>query len=188
MPDDERPVDHDPAGPDDDRDPERIEALQALPRLAEPSRLLEERTVRALRGRGLLRPPSSRPLVAVTPWRAVAALAAGLVLFVGGFALGRARAAARPGEARDGVRLVEHRSSAYVEALGSLAQHAAGAGPEAAARAHLVARTTLAAAAEQLVRLAPDDPLATRLLQALETTSGVAPDSSAVAARRVVWF
>jgi hypothetical protein len=187
MPDDERPVDHDPAGPDDDRDPERIEALQDLPRLAEPSRLLEERTVRALRGRGLLRPAPSRPLVAVTPWRAAAALAACLVLFVGGFALGRLQAARSPG-GRDGVRLVERQSSAYVEALGSLAQHAAGAGPEAAARAHLVARTTLAAAAEQLVRLAPDDPLATRLLQALETTSGVAPDSSAVAARRVVWF
>jgi hypothetical protein len=166
------------------------DALRALPREADPGDLLLERTVRALRGRGLLRPVAARPAVALTPWRAVAALAAGLGLFLGGLALG-GRPVAGPESAstvRPDVQLLLHRSSDYVEALAGLAQQAPAGDPQASARARDVARSTLAAAAEQLVRLAPDDPLAIRILQALEATGAAAPDSTAFAARRVVWF
>jgi hypothetical protein len=56
----------------------------------EPPAGLEERVVGTLRGRGLLRGPAAAPRRAFAPrWAWPVAIAAGLLLFVGGFALGR---------------------------------------------------------------------------------------------------
>lgn len=69
---------------DDDLTPEEREALRRLPREAAPPPALEDATVAALRGRGLLRrPPRPRAI------RPALALAASLLLFAGGFAVGR---------------------------------------------------------------------------------------------------
>lgn len=69
----------------DDLTAEERRALQQLPREGTPSRLLEERTVTALRAAGLLRRPArGRRWVVIG-----GALAASLALFVAGFTLGR---------------------------------------------------------------------------------------------------
>lgn len=79
---------------DDELTPEERAALAALPREATPGDLLEERTVRALAARGLLRRPHSRfrPLAA---WMSAAAACA--VFFAAGFALGQGKTGQRPG-------------------------------------------------------------------------------------------
>jgi hypothetical protein len=60
----------------------------------EPPAALEERVVGALRERGLLRGVAAVPRRTVAPrWAWPVAIAAGLLLFVGGFALGRRPAA-----------------------------------------------------------------------------------------------
>ena len=61
-----------------------LDGLRALRREEDPGRLLEERTVRALRGRGLL---AVQPRAFARPWAWAAAAA--VAFFVIGFALGR---------------------------------------------------------------------------------------------------
>ena len=69
--------------------PEERDAFGALPREREPSRLLEERTVAALRERSLLRRAGAGPASRIL--RAGAAAAA-VAVFMGGFAAGRVTA------------------------------------------------------------------------------------------------
>ena len=80
---------------EDELTPSEREAFAALPREAEPSDLLEERTVRALRAAGLLgqRRPWRRP---VFTWAAAAA--ACLLFFVAGFAAGQGRKTPSPAQ------------------------------------------------------------------------------------------
>ena len=73
---------------DDELTASEREALRALPREASPSDLLEERTLQALVGRGLVR--SRRRLPAAMAW--MGAVAACLVFFVAGFGVGMRRA------------------------------------------------------------------------------------------------
>ena len=69
--------------------PEERAAFEALPREREPSRLVEERTVAKLRERGLLRRASGSGASRILR---VAAAAAAIAVFAGGFAAGRATA------------------------------------------------------------------------------------------------
>jgi len=69
------------------------DALDALPREAVPPADVEERTVRALRARGLLRTTTSHTV------RWAAAAAAAVLLFVAGFAAGRRTAGPKRDEA-----------------------------------------------------------------------------------------
>ena len=68
--------------------PSEKRALNALPTERTPGDFLEERVVRSLRDRGLLRKDRGRALE-VTPFHVAAAIAASLLLVVGGFAVGR---------------------------------------------------------------------------------------------------
>ena len=72
---------------DDALTPSEREALQALPRTAQPGDLVEERTVRALAARGLLRSRHRIPTAIV--WTGAAA--ACVVFFVAGFGVGASR-------------------------------------------------------------------------------------------------
>ena len=85
-----------------------LEGMRDLPREIEPSRVLEERTVRALAARGLVQ--SRRTPLLSSPWAWAAAAAVVAAVFSAGFALGRSnnggtsRAASRPAhDATSGV-------------------------------------------------------------------------------------
>jgi hypothetical protein len=175
---------------DSDRQPEELTpaeraALDALPRERDPGQLLEERTVRALRNEGLLIAATERPdgtdvlhrETRTRPWwRSVAAVAAGIALFAGGMSVGQALGARQTADAfhtvfedRD-ARLasqVQRAGSDYVDALSTLAD-TGGATAADSSQALEVALTALWAAANQIVRLAPDDPLTARILQGFE--------------------
>jgi len=80
---------------DDELTPEERDAIARLPREADPPAGLEQATVAALAARGLLRRPRRRFDVAL-------ALAASVLLFIGGLALGRFGGGIAPAPPADG--------------------------------------------------------------------------------------
>ncbi len=183
MTDHDMPIDdHEPV----DLTPEERAALGALPCEREPGRMLEERTVKALREEGLLGSaalvrqsaggPSRRDERGRPWWMSAAAIAAGIALFAGGLSIGQALGARQTADAFHTVfeegdaRLasqVQRTGSDYVAALAALAE-ADGAVAADTGQALEVALTALWAAANEIVRLAPDDPLTARILQGFE--------------------
>lgn len=176
--------------PEDLTDAERA-ALEALPRERMPRRLVEERTVRALRERGVIR--SGRVRIPAS-WR-TAAIAAGLALFTSGVAVGQwtgSRGAARviASLERDGVlrtaAQVQRTGTAYVDALSDLVAVTDSASASEAEQAREVALAALWAAATEIVRLAPDDPVAGQIMNAFEQARS--DRRPAAGARQVMWF
>ncbi|MFC1660366.1 hypothetical protein ACFL3S_02720 [Gemmatimonadota bacterium] len=184
-------------------------AFQRLPKEAEPSDLLEERTVRALRAEGLLRhwrsaPSSSRWL---RPWMVAGSVAASLVLFASGMVLGQWMGARSTSEVFLAVReqdvaqlalQIQEAGSAYVAALAALGELRSDGAPAAAEedlvrqasdfqQGREVALGALYGAAYELARLTPEDADVLRVLQILEARrdreAGLVGDS-----RDVVWF
>jgi hypothetical protein len=187
---------------DDDLTREEREALDALPRERDPGPLLEERTVRALRVRGLLgRGHRMGAAPVFSPAWASAAAAAAVALFVSGFAVGnwiqsrhteQLLVSMHERDAAHTAALVQRTGSAYVAALAALADAADSSrvGGRAAGRdvaqGREVAVNILHAAANQLVRIAPEEPLAARILQGLDRAA--ARDSVSGAEQQVIWF
>ena len=169
----------------DDLTPEEREALDSLPRERDPGELLEERTVRALRQEGVLTSPPARRAQSGTThvsshvrpwWRSVAAIAAGIALFAGGLSVGQMLGARQTADAFHTVfedsdaRLaaeVQRAGSDYVAALAALSETGGQAAADSG-QALEVALTALWAASNEIVRLAPDDPLAARILQGFQ--------------------
>ncbi len=180
-------------GPDD-LAPEERALFAALPREREPGRMLEERTVRALRERGALDAPAARRRFPAA-WIG-GAVAASMALFTSGIAVGQwmgARSTERlvaqiqAENTRQAALMVQQTGTAYVHALGKLASLADTAQPAQAAQAREVAIRGLRAAAGELVRIAPDDPVASGILAGYDRARTTArPDSAAK--RQVVWF
>jgi len=148
---------------DDELTPEERAAFAALPQERLPARLLEERTVRALRERGLLR-ESRRPWLPVS-WR-VAAAAAALALFAGGTAFGQwlgARqtastiASLRHDDPLEAALRVQRAGSAYLDALSALVDASNGADAQAAIQAREVALAVFHGAADEIERLQRPD-------------------------------
>ena len=173
---------------------ERAE-FASLPRERDPGRLLEERTVKALRQERLvgrsLRPRWYRraPLVA-------AGLAASLALFASGLAVGQwlgtrtvadSMAAANQQTAMQAAAAVQRAGSAYVLALTALTQMADTTDDHAVAQGREAAVNSLYAAVRELVLLAPDDPVAALLKQELERL-GPGGGEQATQVQNVVWF
>jgi len=177
--------------------------MRALPRELDPDDSLEERTVRALRAEGLLRHAPGRivrfPLSPM--WVGVAA-AACFVIFAGGFFFGswiearhttQVLTAVHEQDAKQAAALVQQTGSAYVSAMAALASYAEGkqqTNPSAAstpeiAQGREVAVNALHAAANQLVRIAPEDPLAVRILAWMNQA---ARKDTAGGTDRLVWF
>lgn len=155
-------------------------ALDALSRELEPGRLLEERTVRALRARGLLgrnrAAVGGRVGIGRSPAWWVAAVAAGLALFFGGLALGQARSdaaaydlarALRTAESAERPSLIQQTGTLYVDALASLAASASG-DPEVVGTGVEVGLAALYAASYELARLHPRDARLREVLRVLE--------------------
>jgi hypothetical protein len=171
-------------------------ALAALDRERDPGRLLEERTVRALRAQGLLQAPE--PAVAQRPriraaWIGAAAAAAAAV-FLGGLALGQqmgsraavqAFAAGNARSAEQAATAVQRTGTAYVTALSRFAELSDADSGEMDPAARAAAVRLLHAAADELVRIAPDDAVAAGILAG---QTGGDPDGPADGTRRVVWF
>jgi hypothetical protein len=182
--------------PRDHLTPAERRALDALPREVEPPQGLEDRTVAMLQSRGMLAVPL-RP-VGATPRRwhpvwLVGAAAASLALFASGLAVGEylgARtatiaAAVGAGSMAQRAQNVERASNQYLEALASFSQWSDSADAGTRQRATQAALTSLSAAAREVARLAPDDPLAAAVLRGLaERANAGRPAPS----RTVVWY
>lgn len=158
---------------------EEAQRLSALARQQAPAPELEDRVVARLKGEGLL---GGRPRpwwqVQWMPW-ALAGTAALFAVFLLGYSVGQQAGAesalsmmAEIRQARDvdqAIANVQRTGSAYVTALAALG-HLAASSPDQSDRrqSQEVALSALYAAAQEMVRLDPDDPVAARLLQGLE--------------------
>jgi hypothetical protein len=173
----------------EDLTPDERAALDALPREGAPSQLLEERVVRALRARGVLRRRWPAPA-----WLA-AGLAASLALFAGGFAAGEwamsrrvadSFLAAQETTARQAAEAVQRTGTAYIGALAALARHADSSGNGAVREGQQAAWAALSAAAAELSDLDPNDPVARSVRTILAAYEQ--PVSERGRARAVLWF
>jgi hypothetical protein len=187
----------------DDLTTEERERLRALPRELDPDDSLEERTVRALRTAGLLRARPARVILfRLSPVWIGAAAAACFALFAGGFVAGgwlesrhttQVVTQLHEQDATRTAALVQQTGSAYVSALSALAslseapKGSAGATHSSSeiAQGREVAVNALYAAANQLVRIAPEDPLTVRILAGMAKAS---KRDSTSATDRLVWF
>jgi hypothetical protein len=182
---------------DDELTPEERAAMESLPRERPPDRALEERIVRALRAQGLLERPAPLRL-SIPPIGWFAAAAASVMLFAGGFALGswlEARHTTRvvldmhQRDAALAAALGQRTGSAYVSALAALASVAQDKQPQELAPAREAAVNALYAAANQMVRLVPEEPVAVDILQGMARAArGDSLDAATGEPRRVVWF
>jgi len=180
--------------PDELTQRERDE-MAALPRYREPGRLLEERTVRELRARGLLRKPGVH-----RAWWAAAAAAA-VALFATGFALGQ-RSASAAGvamvtatvesqqAAMQAALQVQRTGSAWIAALTSLASLEESGDPDALRQGREAARSALRAAVVEYASMAPSDAVASQMLWLLSDTGSGGTDSLPAArqSQAFVWF
>jgi hypothetical protein len=163
--------------------------LAALPRERTAGRLLEERTVKALRARGLLHERRR------ASWL-VAGMAASVALFVGGFAAGQwtatrevttSFAAAHEQTAMRAAQAVQQTGSAYVAALMALARYSDSTKNPGVAEGREAAVAALYAAASELARLAPDSPIA-RAIASVLADADPQLRGDQTRARNVVWF
>ena len=178
--------------PDDDLTPAERRAFAKLEKQNPPSRLLEERTVRALQAEGLLKLKWR-----FNPARLVAAAAAAAVLYLGGLATGQWLATRQTTQivsdlqrdhALEAAALVQRTGSAYAQAIASLASLRTPGDSTSVSQGREVALAALYSAANELVRLTPDDPVVVRILQAMDEER-VDPDTTPSAnTRRVIWF
>jgi hypothetical protein len=181
---------------DEELSADEREAFAALPREAMPSRLLEERVVGELRAHGYLGARHVRaPGWGWLPVGAAAAAAIGL--FASGLALGQWLGARHTAnvlmaqqrqDAVTSAAAVQRAGSAYLSALGAMAQASASAKPEEVARARETAQNVLHQAANEMVRMAPDDPVSTQILQGLDRARIQSASTRQDGAHRLVWF
>lgn len=188
---------------DDPRDeslsPAEQGAFDALPREVPLPPTLEERTVALLRAHGQLPIPLTRGRADAQTrvhLRAVwipGAIAASLALFASGLAVGQflgarsvAEVASRGLSAGEAADHIQRAGSLYVAALASLGALPDTTDPEARETARQAALTVLGTAAEEVVHLAPDDPLAAAVLRGLEQRTKL--QRPVPPSRSVVWF
>jgi hypothetical protein len=182
---------------EDELPPELGRRLADLPREMDPGRLLEERTVRALRERGMIQAQAAGGRVRRIPaaWLG-GAVAAGIALFAGGLATGqwigvRSTAhvveAARAADAGQAALAVQRTGSAHVQALERFAELSESASAGQTEQGREVAARMLRAAADELVRIAPDDPLASAVLAAFQRADS-AQTARTGEKQGVVWF
>ncbi|HSU17551.1 hypothetical protein [Longimicrobium sp.] len=186
---------------DNELTPAERALFDALPREREPGRLLEERTVRALRERGLVHAPAApataRRIRFPAAWVS-GAIAAGIALFLGGLATGQYVAsrnttqlvtAMQQRDAQQAALMVQQTGTAYVQALSRLSQvsDTTRAGRQ---QGREVASSMLRAAADEVVRMNPNDPVASGILAAFDRAkTQAAPAQRDTAGKQsVVWF
>ena len=186
---------------DDELTPDERALFAALPRERDPGRLLEERTVRALRDRGVVHAPGKpRRVIRFRPGWMTGAVAAGLALFLGGLTtgqylatrnMGQVVAAVQAHDQRQAAQLVQQTGSAYIQALATLSQVSNTTAGAQGQQGREVASSMLRAAADEVVRMNPNDPVATGILAAFDRAgvqqqAATKPDTAGK--QSVVWF
>jgi hypothetical protein len=191
--------------PDDPLTDAERDAFAKMSREREPSEQLEQRVVLELRSRGILRPAHTgvvrvhRIGFAWPSLQVAAGFAVCVALFASGIAVGQwlglrhtteAMLQMHQQDAAQAAALVERTGNAYVTALGTLAQVSGNSTPQEAARAREAAQSVMHAAANEMVRLAPDDPLAVQILQGMDRAREKQAQANGQAAnkRRLAWF
>lgn len=180
-----------------DLTPAERRAFDALAREADPPAGLEDRTVALLRNRGLLAVPL-RPVAGATrrihPAWLVGGIAAGFALFASGAAVGQylgARTATLAAAVGAGstfaerAQHVEQASTLYLQALASFSRGSDSADAATRQRATRAALDALGSVAEEVARLAPDDPLAAAVMRGLAERSR---EGRQAPTRSVVWY
>jgi hypothetical protein len=175
-----------PFTPDDDLTPDELARFASLPRTAPIDDLALERTVAALRERGLLHSPKRRH--ARRALVVVGSLAASLVLFASGVVFGQRLA--RPDTSRlSPAAQVQLAGSAYVAAVVRLGESSPSSVPADAIAGLQAGASTLRAAAATLARIDPGDAQVERLHTVLEFASNTSRNvTDAASGRLVVWF
>jgi hypothetical protein len=172
--------------PEDNLTPEEEARFARLPRTAEVDRLGEERTVAALRERGLL--GRSRRARARRALALVSATAAALLLFVSGVAFGQ-RMQDRQAPSGSPAAQVQAAGSAYVAAVVRLSESSPDSVPATVLAGLQAGTATLHAAATRLASIAPADSEVARLRAVLEFASASPnSDTNATNGHLVVWF
>ncbi len=173
---------------DDELTPTEKEALAALPRERTPSPFLEERVVRVLRNRGVLE-RRKRRFVEVTALRMAGAIAACVIILIGGFAVGRwtsslliVRTDIAPYAASEAsaAALLQRAGTAYVLALQNLASMSEPARDQEMRQGCEIALVTLYTAADQVAKIVPREHLARQLLRAIEANGETGKDETRV--------
>ena len=182
---------------DDELTPSEKEALESLPKERMPSALLEERVVDALRSRGVLQ-PQNRRIVEMTAFRIAAAIAASILLLVGGFALGRWAAYRQSVQmdtttfARDEASIaaqLQQAGTTYILALEHVASLPDSIGGDEKRQGREVALNTFYSAAGHVSKLVPRDYLAGKQSQTIETSGeGAAKGDAGKTKPLVIWF
>lgn len=167
--------------------------IRELPAEREPGRLLEERTVAALREHGLLR---AKPARRMSTARLAGAIAASIAIFATGVVAGqwlgtRSTATAFASAQSDALLnalQVQHAGSAYVNALQALVQATDSADAQANAQGREVALAAFHAAANEMVRLVPSDPVSTEILRGLQRVRQQAQPEKQSTDRNIIWY
>jgi len=182
---------------DDDLTPREKRAFESLQRERKPSDLLEERVVRDLKRRGFLKGKFRDGITLAPAWAAIAAVMV-MALIIGSYAIGQWNGSRQTERVmlamheHDDLRLameVQKSGTAYLSALAQLIHQIGDQDPDATNQGREVALTTLYAAAEEMVSLFPDDPVAGNILRAMDGNESWRPgDTKGMELHRVAWF
>ena len=176
--------------------PSERQSFDSLPRERIPDHGLEERTVRELTRRRLLRERGRLGITLSPAWAAVAA-AVVVALVAGGFALGQWVGSRQTAQVmlavqeQNGLRLaaeVQRTGTAYITALNTLVENLKGQDAEVQAQGRQVAISALYAAADLVVTIAPDEAVAQNILWALDQIGGPELESRTEPPKHYVWF
>jgi hypothetical protein len=183
---------------EDDLTPAERAAFDALPRERSPGETLEARTVNSLWQFGLLSAPPDAKRWRMQPMWLGMAVAASVALFTSGVVVGQylsgrhsaeAIVAIHEADTREAAALMQQTGSAYVAALTSLAESADTTKNGRNSQTREVAIRALHAAANEVVKIAPNDPIAVNILRGFD--QGRRQESQATGQpnrRQVVWF
>lgn len=163
---------------DEELTPSEKKALETLPKERMPSAGLEDRVVSALRERGVLL-TRNRRVIRLTSLRIAGAVAAAVVLLVGGFTVGfwasNMSAARTPLYTANlgnitAAAALQQAGTAYLIALEELAALPDSTHGEEMLQGREVALRTLFTATEQVTRMVPKEYLAGQLLQVIQAS------------------
>jgi len=182
---------------DNDLTPEEKKAFESLPKERQLSPFLEERTVQALRKRGILR-AKKRFFIEFTPFRLAGAVAASLILIIGVFYMGYlTRSPSSEVTVPDQFEntdlqiasSLQYTGSTYLSSLETLTSTVQTANSKDMAQSREVALNLLHAVASETVNVLPNNDLAANVLRVIEDVDTIYCTIPGLGNQnRVIWF